>query len=162
MAMQEKICRRVRRIYSESDAATHHGLPGNRLHEAVQQLAPHAHRDARPAQRPRVAVHALLPVDADRLHGRHARVWRAPVLRVLPCTHRHLGQQLRHRLLGLLLHVRQHCRVEAVEDVDDKADHGQVQRVLRVAAEDVWELGVCRDELEEAGNPALLGLLLGL
>lgn len=112
---------------------------------------------ARPSHGPGVAVHALLPVDADGLHGGHARVAVATVLAIVVGALLHLEQHLGDGLLRLDVDIVPDGGPEGVDGVDNAEDEEEVEEQLGVEGQDMREVGVHFDKGEDGGDGAGLG-----
>ena len=111
---------------------------------------------------PRIAIHALLPIVAHRLHGRHSQIPLTPIRHILPGANRHFGERLGGRFFGLLVYVGPDRRPEGPSDVHDEEHREYVEQELCVERERVREHGVAVDEAEDGWYEADLRRVLVL
>lgn len=95
-------------VTGEKDAykeQAYHGLVGDRLDEAIDNLCKRLCRQLGPPHHRGVSFHAIFPHHAGLFHGWHAQLWITSILNVLLGTLRYFAKQIRKLLVNLYLNV---------------------------------------------------------
>lgn len=103
--------------HQSTNNQTDHSLQANRLNEAVQDLRKGVSRHLRPPHRTRISIHAQLPITAYHFQRRQPLITATPILHVIFTACRHLGEDLRHSIIGGLVDVGFDGGPEAVDHV---------------------------------------------
>lgn len=112
--------------------AKEHGLPADRLNEAVEDGRERVRTDSCAAHLLRIPVHARVPVITKCRHGWYTCLGLAAILAIISGAHGHLGQCFCDGAVGLDVDIALNGAPERVDDPDDAANEEEVEYELGV------------------------------